>query len=446
VRAATVFIGRYELGPLLGQGGMARVHRGTDRRLGRAVAIIVLAEPFDRDRAFVARFEREARAAARLSHPNIVSVFDTGSDHGTPFIVMELVDGVTLADRLAREGPLPPSEAARISAEVAQALAAAHGAGVIHRDVKPGNVMLSSGGGVKVVDFGIAHASSAEEITRTGVVLGSPRYLSPEQAQGAPGDERSDLYGVGCVLYEMLTGRPPFEGGDPIATLYRHVHEDPVPPSAVRPVPRDLERVVLRCLEKDPARRFASAAELETAVAAPAADVPSATLEFPAADGAPSVPMRARGSERALPVSVGAGQARTQARSTPRRHHGAARTQGRPWPMVWLAVGVGLIVGLTLLLYDAVRLPTMAELREASQAPQTAADPTVATTSDARSPTPAASPIASYRRSDASLTLSRGSGRRPTTMSRRSSSTTPGRSLRLMPPATPSGSGLSTPT
>jgi serine/threonine-protein kinase len=245
---------------------MARVYLGTDRTLGRPVAIKVLAQPYDRDRGYVLRFEREARAAARLSHPNIVQVFDSGSDDGTHFIVMELVEGRTLSERIREEGPMAPNEVVRIGGDVALALAAAHDRGVIHRDVKPGNVMLTQDGTVKVVDFGIAHASGAEAITRSGLVLGSAACLSPEQAQGASGDRRSDIYALGCVLYHMLTGRPPFVADDAVAALYQHVNEPPTPPSSFRPVPSELEQIVLRCLEKDPSRRFDSAHELEEAM------------------------------------------------------------------------------------------------------------------------------------------------------------------------------------
>ena len=263
-----VLADRYELGPVLGQGGMARVHQGLDRQLGRQVAIKVLAPPFDRDGEFVERFRREARAAAGLSHPNIVAVFDSGSDDGTHFIVTELVEGETLADRLRRDGPMPPADAVAVAVDIARALAAAHARGLIHRDIKPGNVMLLPDGRVKVVDFGIARAAGSDTLTNTGVVLGSTAYLSPEQAGGQPVDERADLYSLGCVLYEMLTGQVPFRADTPIATMYRHVNEDAPPPSTIAPVQPELEDVVMRCLEKDPKRRFASAAELEDALLA----------------------------------------------------------------------------------------------------------------------------------------------------------------------------------
>jgi len=263
-----VLADRYELGPVLGEGGMARVYRGLDRQLRRPVAVKVLAPPFDRDRSFVERFRREARAAAGLSHPNIVAVFDSGSDDGTHFIVTELVEGETLADRLRRDGPMPAAEAVAVAVDIARALAAAHERGLIHRDIKPGNVMVLPDGRVKVVDFGIARAAGSDTLTGTGVVLGSTAYLSPEQAGGQPVDERADLYALGCVLYEMLTGHVPFRADTPIATMYRHVNEDAPAPSTIVPVESELEAIVMRCLEKDAKRRFGSAAELEAALLA----------------------------------------------------------------------------------------------------------------------------------------------------------------------------------
>ncbi len=330
--------GRYELGPVLGQGGMARVHRGRDRQLGRPVAVKILASPFDRDRAFVERFRREARAAAGLSHPNIVAVFDTGSDDGTHYIVTELVEGETLAERIRRDGPLAPGEAVAIAVDVCGALDAAHERGVVHRDVKPGNVMLTPDGTVKVVDFGIARAAGSDTLTGTGVVLGSTAYLSPEQASGEPGDARSDIYAFGCVLYEMLTGQVPFRADTPVATLYRHVNEDPPPPSSVAPVPPALEAIVMRCLSKDPRRRFGSAAELQQALRA-------APLAGPS-DTAPLAPVAADAAAETRPIahaSVGDGETRPIA--------DAPVSARPPWyrriPMRSLAV-VGLIVLLAL--------------------------------------------------------------------------------------------------
>src|SRR5918996_304265 len=254
---------RYQIEAPLGRGGMATVFRGTDRVLNRTVAVKILADRFAGDDKFVTRFRREAQAAARLNHPNIVSIYDTGDDDGAHYIVMELVEGDTLGDVLRRDGALPAERAAAIAVSVAEALERAHQAGLVHRDVKPGNVMLTPDGSVKVMDFGIARAASEDTLTQTGTVLGTAAYLSPEQAQGLPVDARSDLYSLGCVLYEMTTGRPPFSGDSPVAIAYKHVKDDPVAPSRINPdVPSDLEAVILKSMAKNPANRYQSAAEL----------------------------------------------------------------------------------------------------------------------------------------------------------------------------------------
>ena len=227
------------------------------------MAIKVLAPQYARDEAFVARFRREAQAVARLNHPGVVSVYDTGSDDGVHYIVMEYVPGRTLAQVLEQEGRLQPERAAEIARSVAQALAFAHSAGIIHRDVKPGNIMLGSSGGVKVMDFGIARALSSQTLTQTATVLGTASYLSPEQAQGEALDARSDIYSLGVVLYEMLTGRPPFSGDTPVAVAYKHVREDPVLPSTLAPeVTPDLEAIVMKAMAKNAANRYATSQEM----------------------------------------------------------------------------------------------------------------------------------------------------------------------------------------
>jgi len=259
----TVLGSRYVLDGLLGQGGMADVYHGTDQVLGRQVAVKVLGRHFARDQSFVARFRREAQAAAALNHPNLVSVFDTGSDDGTHYIVMEYVAGTTLANVIRDEGRLPPDRAAAIALAVARALAFAHRAGLVHRDVKPGNIMLTGDGTVKVMDFGIARTTNGESLTQTAAVLGTATYFSPEQAQGKSVDARSDIYALGCVLFEMLTGHPPFSGENPVAVAYQHVREDPPRPSGQAPgVPPALEAIVMRCLAKDPDDRYQSAEDL----------------------------------------------------------------------------------------------------------------------------------------------------------------------------------------
>jgi eukaryotic-like serine/threonine-protein kinase len=258
-----VLLDRYEVGRLLGAGGMAEVFEGRDRLLARRVAIKVLQAQFARDPSFLIRFKREAQAAASLSHPNIVGVYDTGTEDGTHFIVMEYVDGRTLKEVIRAEGPLYPERAAEICADVCSALVAAHARGLIHRDIKPGNVMLTPEGKVKVMDFGIARATTSETITQTAAVVGTAQYISPEQAQGQTIDYRSDLYSVGCCLYEMLTGTVPFTGATPVAIAYRHVREDPTPPRMLNPdVPAPLEAICLKAMAKLPDNRYQTAAEM----------------------------------------------------------------------------------------------------------------------------------------------------------------------------------------
>jgi beta-lactam-binding protein with PASTA domain/predicted Ser/Thr protein kinase len=256
--------GRYRVERELGRGGMAKVFLGTDTVLGRTVAIKLLAPQFAEDDGFVQRFRREAQAAARIGHPHIVSVFDTGSDDGVHYIVMEYVEGRTLADFLSGGGRIMPDRAIDIAADVLTALEAAHAQGVIHRDIKPGNIMLSPKGEVKVTDFGIARVTTtAETVAQTAAILGTASYLSPEQAQGQPVDGRSDIYSLGCVLYEMVTGRPPFLGDSPVAVASKQVLEQPLPPSNLNPdVTPELDAVILRSLAKNPANRYQSAEEM----------------------------------------------------------------------------------------------------------------------------------------------------------------------------------------
>src|SRR5918996_3127270 len=279
---------RYQIEAPLGRGGMATVFRGTDRVLNRTVAVKILADRFAGDDKFVTRFRREAQAAARLNHPNIVSIYDTGDDDGAHYIVMELVEGDTLGDVLRRDGALPPERAAAIAVSVAEALERAHQAGLVHRDVKPGNVMLTPDGSVKVMDFGIARAASEDTLTQTGLVLGTASYLSPEQAQGLPVDARSDIYSLGCVLYEMLTGRPPFDGDTPVAIAYMHVNETPPRPSELEPsIPPHLNEAVMRGLQKDPEARFPTAEAFRAAVAGGGPG--TATIPIAAAGGGTDV-------------------------------------------------------------------------------------------------------------------------------------------------------------
>ena len=261
--------GRYELDGVVGRGGMAEVYRARDIRLDRIVAVKTLREDLARDQTFQARFRREAQSAASLNHPSIVAVYDTGEDNTggshIPYIVMEYVDGRTLRDLLREDRRLLPERALEITDGVLRALDYSHRNGIVHRDIKPGNVMLTRGGQVKVMDFGIARAVSDAQatMTQTAQVIGTAQYLSPEQARGERVDARSDLYSTGCLLYELLTGRPPFLGDSPVAIAYQHVRENPVPPSRVDPeVPQWADAIVLRAMAKDPRDRYQSAAEM----------------------------------------------------------------------------------------------------------------------------------------------------------------------------------------
>ena len=260
---------RYQIGGVLGRGGMAEVHRGRDLRLGREVAVKVLRHDLARDPSFQVRFRREAQASASLNHPAIVAVYDTGEDRtstgATPYIVMEYVEGETLRDVLRREGHLSPERAMSLSADICGALDFSHRNGIVHRDVKPGNVMITPQGTVKVMDFGIARAvsDSAATMTSTAAVIGTAQYLSPEQARGESVDARSDVYSLGCMLYELVTGAPPFTGDSPVAVAYQHVREDPRLPSSINPqIPPELDAILLKAMSKNPANRYQSAADM----------------------------------------------------------------------------------------------------------------------------------------------------------------------------------------
>lgn len=267
--------GRYEVRSLIGRGGMAQVHLGRDTRLSRLVAIKILRVDLARDAVFQTRFRREAQAAASLNHPNIVAVYDTGEEPvkgadgkvvSVPYIVMEYVEGHTVKELLADSTPVPIPEAVEITSGVLSALQYAHSSGLVHRDIKPGNVMLTNSGKVKVMDFGIARALADSQATMTAAnaVIGTAQYLSPEQARGEVVDERSDIYSAGCLLFELLTGQAPFNGENAVSLAYQHVSEaPPVPSSIASDVPQELDRVTLKALAKNPADRYASAADME---------------------------------------------------------------------------------------------------------------------------------------------------------------------------------------
>jgi beta-lactam-binding protein with PASTA domain/tRNA A-37 threonylcarbamoyl transferase component Bud32 len=264
--------GRYELDGVLGRGGMAEVRRAVDRRLGRPVAVKQLRTDLATDPTFQARFRREAQSAAGLNHPTIVAVYDTGEEPdprtgiSIPYIVMELVEGSTLRDVLRDGRKILPERALELTQGVLDALSYSHKAGIIHRDIKPANVMLTPTGGVKVMDFGIARAvaDTSATMTQTAAVIGTAQYLSPEQARGETVDARSDIYSAGCLLYELLVGRPPFIGESPVSVAYQHVREAPVPPSQLDPViTPDIDAITLKALAKDPADRYQSAREMK---------------------------------------------------------------------------------------------------------------------------------------------------------------------------------------
>jgi eukaryotic-like serine/threonine-protein kinase len=261
---------RYELGEVLGYGGMSEVHRGLDTRLGRDVAVKVLRADLARDPQFQMRFRREAQNAASLNHPAIVSVYDTGEVQGEfgplPYIVMEFVDGQTLREIVKTDGPMTQRQVIEVMADVCAALDFSHRHSIIHRDVKPANIMINNAGAVKVMDFGIARAlGEGQNVTQTAAVIGTAQYLSPEQARGEAVDARSDVYAAGCVLFELLTGEPPFTGDTPVAVAYQHVREEPRRPSELNPsIPSSLDAVVLKALSKNPANRYQSAAEMRS--------------------------------------------------------------------------------------------------------------------------------------------------------------------------------------
>ncbi|HMJ00584.1 MAG TPA: Stk1 family PASTA domain-containing Ser/Thr kinase [Gaiellaceae bacterium] len=293
----TLFDGRYRIVRKLGSGGMADVYLAEDEELGRRVAIKILNDRHANDESFVERFRREAKNAAGLSHPNIVSIYDRGEAEGTYYIAMEYLDGRSLKELVVARGPLPIGDAIEFTRQVLGALRFAHRKGVVHRDIKPHNVMADADGRLKVTDFGIARAG-VSQMTEAGSIIGTAQYLSPEQARGAAVDQRSDLYSVGVLLYEMLTGTVPFTGDSPVEIAMKHLSDTPRPPSLERPeIPPDLDMIVLRALAKSPEDRFQTAEEMDAeldrvaqgaGVTAETADAATAVLSGTALSSAPT--------------------------------------------------------------------------------------------------------------------------------------------------------------
>ena len=338
--------GRYELDGVVGRGGMAEVYRARDIRLDRIVAVKTLREDLARDQTFQARFRREAQSAASLNHPSIVAVYDTGEDMmgptPVPYIVMEYVDGRTLRDLLRDDRRLLPERALEITDGVLRALDYSHRNGIVHRDIKPGNVMLTRTGEVKVMDFGIARAVSDAQatMTQTAQVIGTAQYLSPEQARGERVDARSDLYSAGCLLYELLTGRPPFTGDSPVAIAYQHVRENPIPPSRVDPeIPAWADSIVLKAMAKDPGDRYQSAGEMRNDIQRALQGMPVAApmrtenYQGTRRMGAATQHGRLHQRDPAVPVRPG-GRGRGGVARAARSGRGSWPAS-RPWPSSW---------------------------------------------------------------------------------------------------------------
>lgn len=367
---------RYELQDRIGTGGAAVVYRAHDRRLDRTVALKVLRDELAGDPEFVARFEREARAAARISHPNVVHVHDYGAHGDTAFIAMEYIDGESLKDRLRRIGRFEVGEALRIARAVLAGLSVAHAGGLVHRDVKPQNVLLGRDGTIKLVDFGIAQTAALAGLTQTGTTMGTASYMAPEQVQGAPTGPATDLYGLGAVLYEMLTGRPPFEGESPIEVAFHHLNDPPRPPGElVDGIPAGVEAAVMRALAKEPSERFSSAQTMLVALGGdPVAGTASATTRMAALAPETTALMpsvRSAGATAAMPEAAGVPARRRGAARGDRATDAAVGTAGslvraEPWWRRWL-VGrrrVPLAAGaLALLVLGLVAAGGLPELR-----------------------------------------------------------------------------------
>jgi serine/threonine-protein kinase len=335
---------RYDVGQVIGRGGMAEVYEGTDRRLNRRVAIKVLRPDLARDPMFQERFRREAQSAAGLNHPNIVAIYDTGEDLiddganqvSIPYIVMEYVDGVTLRHMLNNGPRILPERALEVVAGVLAALDYAHRHGIVHRDIKPANIMINAHGDAKVMDFGIARAMSdaATSVTATSAVMGTAQYLSPEQARGESVDARSDIYSTGCVLYELLTSNPPFNGESPVSIAYQHVNELPKVPSSIDPsIPTTLDAITMAALTKSPASRYQTAAEMRF-------DIERAIAGLPIASRPSSAPTADLGSTTVLPLTDVAPS--TSAVATATKPNSKKK---------WISVSIAAVVSAVLLLF-----------------------------------------------------------------------------------------------
>jgi eukaryotic-like serine/threonine-protein kinase len=332
--------GRYRVERTLGQGGMAAVYLAHDAELERPVAVKVLAEHLANDDAFRQRFLREARMAAKLSHPNVVHVYDQGDEDGRPFIVMEYVEGMTLGDELRRSGPLPPARVVDLALQICGGLEHAHASGLVHRDIKPGNLLLREDGTVKIADFGIARAAQATKLTQIGSVLGTAAYLAPEQASAEPVTAAADIYSLGCVLFELLTGRTPYVFETLPELVVKQREEAITPIRELRPdVPPELEAAVMHCLARNPEYRPTSAAALAQELAAGSPEPPTEALPAPSgvrATDVATVPLKQAGSTETLP--------RTR---MPRRDIGLPRNA--PW-LAFAAVAALVVVVLVLAL------------------------------------------------------------------------------------------------
>ncbi|MDF1542127.1 MAG: Stk1 family PASTA domain-containing Ser/Thr kinase [Anaerosomatales bacterium] len=372
-----VFGRRYRVTEKVGSGGMAEVYKAVDEVLGRTVAVKVLHPRYASDPGFVARFRQEAQAAANLSHPGIVNIYDWGRDNETYFIVMEYVHGTDLKALVSQRGALDPMKAAEWASQVCAALAVAHGYDIIHRDIKPHNIVLAPDGTVKVMDFGIARAGNTT-MTQTGSVLGTAHYVSPEQAQGRALGPSSDLYSLGIVLYELTTGRLPFDADTPVAVALKQVNEEPVPPRRINPeIPEALEAVIMRALQKDPSARYSSADEMRTDLKRVVA---GGLVQAPAAVAAGGMD-----ETSVMPAVGGAAAGAPRVRPVPQRRN--------PWPWIVavvlvLTAGLGIAWALgaferteMVVVPDVIGL-TLEEAAEEIQAAQLAVGPTTTRASD----------------------------------------------------------------